>query len=367
MLHADTPAIAKERETMMTQSPRLRRNATERLAHTGAPSGRPMPRLARVALSFAFFVWVSPPQAVAEEPISPLPTYLDLDPAKVALGEAMFNDPRLSATGEHACSRCHVIGLGGSDGFPTSPGIDGEASATNSLSIFNTSFNFRLNWDGRNLSPTEQVTAVVENPVLMGGSWPQIVKTLNADPGTLEAFQEVYGDTPSQANIVDAIIEYERSLTTPNAPFDRYLRGDQTALSDAALQGYQDFKSLGCVACHQGINVGGNMMQVFGVFGEPAAAAAGPETPGASKSNLISDERPVFRVPSLRNVALTAPYFHDGSVETLPEAIDIMAEYQLGRRIDDATVDRIVAFLNALTGEYRGVPLDQLSHQSEGE
>lgn len=297
----------------------------------------------------------------ADEPISPLPLDMDLNPAKVALGQSLFQDTRLSGAGGHACASCHMPEHGGSDGLPTSFDINGNPSPTNSLSIFNTVFNYRLNWDGHNLSSTEQVADVVQNPVLMAGSWPDVVERLGADGDLAAEFRSIYPEGVSKANIIDAIVEYERSLTTPNAPFDKYLRGDETALSAEAAEGYRRFKSYGCTACHQGVNIGGNMMQVFGVFGEPPMAAEGPKTPGSSKVNRISSERPVFRVPSLRNVAMTAPYFHDGSVATLPEAINIMAEYQLGRPIDDETVGYIVAFLNSLTGEYQGVPLSDLA------
>jgi cytochrome c peroxidase len=173
------------------------------------------------------------------------------------------------------------------------------------------------------------------------------------------AFADIYSDGLQRKNAVDALVTFEKSLNTPNAPFDRYLRGDDTAISVGAKAGYQLFKDYGCVSCHQGVNVGGNMLQVFGIFGKPDAAAGGAKTPGSAQNSGISADRPVFRVPSLRNVAITGPYFHDGSAKTLRDAIGIMAENQLGRSITEEDTARLEDFLRSLTGEYQGVSLDK--------
>src|SRR5690606_181365 len=140
-------------------------------------------------------------------------------------------------------------------------------------------------------------------------------------------------------------VEFEKSLVTPDAPFDRFLKGEEEAITAEAKSGYKLFKDYGCSSCHQGVNVGGNMLQIFGIFGQPEGAAKGAETPGSAQGSGIADDRPVFRVPSLRNVQHTAPYFHDGSAETLPDAIRVMAQYQLGRPVPEDDIYKIEAFL----------------------
>lgn len=306
----------------------------------------------------------------AEEPITPLPTSVELDPAKVALGQKLFMDKRLSHGDENACSSCHLVSRGGADGQRLSPGLAGHAGVTNTLTIFNALLNYRLNWDGRTLSPSSQVQSAIADPTLMGSNWPEIMGKLSADSGLTAAFRNVYPDGMSAASITDAIVTYERSLITPDAPFDRYLRGDVTALDGEEIEGYRLFKDYGCTSCHQGQNVGGNMLQVLGVVGEPGQyfkASGTPTQADLGRYNRTGDEadRFVFRVPSLRNVAVTAPYFNNGSIATLPDAIRAMARYQLGRQMPDRDVDLIAAFLKTLTGEYRGKSLAQWA--SEGE
>lgn len=293
------------------------------------------------------------------EPITPVPLDIVTDPARVELGQRLFADPRLSGSSDISCASCHMLSRGGADGLRLSPGVGGHLTPTNTPTVLNVSLSARLNWDGRNRSLSSQVREVVTNPRIMGGDWDVILSRLEQDGDMAGRFRALYSDGLTRENIVDAIVEFERSLVTPNAPFDRYLRGETGALSDQARAGYELFKSYGCVSCHQGVNVGGNMLQAFGIFGSPAAAEGGPDTPGAARDTGISPSQPVFRVPSLRNVALTAPYFHDGSAATLPDAIAIMATYQLGRTIPPDNIAEIEAFLHALTGEYQGVPLGE--------
>lgn len=295
--------------------------------------------------------------ALQNEPITPIPLDIVTDPAKVELGQRLFSDTRLSGGNDTSCASCHMISRGGADGLRASYGAEGSPTPTNTPTVLNASLSARLNWDGRNRALDAQIREVVTRPQIMGGDWDVIVSRLESDSDMVGKFGAIYPDGLTRENIVDAIVEFERSLVTPNAPFDRYLRGEADALSDQAKAGYELFKSYGCVSCHQGVNVGGNMLQAFGIFGAPAAAEGGPDTPGAAQDTGIAPSQPVFRVPSLRNVGQTAPYFHDGSVETLPEAIDIMATYQLGRTITPENIAEIEAFLHSLTGEYQGIPL----------
>ncbi|WP_292444178.1 cytochrome c peroxidase [Mesorhizobium sp.] len=321
----------------------------------------PLGDFARMALAGETKTNLSPPTAATDmqpitmEPISPVPLQVELDQKKVELGRMLFNDSRLSSGNGLSCASCHVLQRALADGQPISAGVAGDSMTTNTLTLFNVGLNQMLGWNGQTTSLEEQAEGVVKRR--MGGDWNEIVSTLGADSGMRAAFGEIYNDGLTRNNIISALVEYEKSLDTPNAPFDRYLRGDQNALSADAKAGYQLFKDYGCASCHQGVNVGGNMFQVFGIFGTPDAAENGALTEGSAQDTGIADDRPVFRVPSLRNVQHTGPYFHDGSVSTLPEAIGIMAQYQLGRDISKEEILKIQAFLDSLTGEYKGTPI----------
>jgi cytochrome c peroxidase len=295
-----------------------------------------------------------------DEPISPVPLEVPLDQAKVKLGASLFNDSRLSGGNGVSCANCHLFDKGLTDGMPISRGLPGYPGVTNTFTLFNVGLNSKLGWDGHFLTLEEQANAVVQDKHRMGANWDQIVPTLRNDTALTATFNEIYKDGLQRDNIIDALVQYEKSLDTPNAPFDRYLRGDVTAISQEAKDGYQLFKNYGCASCHQGVNVGGNMLQVFGIFGTPEAASLGSKTPGSAQGSGIDDNRPVFRVPPLRNIAQTGPYFHDGSAATLSDAIGIMAKYQLGRPLSDDDLAKIEAFLETLSGEYQGVPVGKL-------
>ncbi|SNB74586.1 cytochrome c peroxidase [Arboricoccus pini] len=315
--------------------------------------------LAGVNLAFLTAI----PAVSAQEAIVPIPLHQDLDLRKVKLGASLFRDPRLSHDNSNSCSTCHLLERGGADGLPLSAGLDGKPGMTNTPTVFNSAFNFRLNWDGRGASLATQLDAAIKDPTVMGATWPEIIDKLKADKRFSVEFTKVYPQGLTPDATIDALVTYERSLTTPDAPFDRYLRGDVAAVDADELEGYRLFKAYGCIACHQGMNVGGNMMQVFGVLGDPGDyfRGKGSTTPfdtGLYRLTGKEEDKFVFRVPSLRNVALTAPYFNDGSATTLPDAIRIMAKYQLGRPISERDVDLIVAFLQTLTGDYEGKPLD---------
>jgi cytochrome c peroxidase len=299
----------------------------------------------------------SAPQA--QEPIPPIPRSLALDPPRVALGEKLFDDVVLSHDNTHACTTCHPLERGGMDGRPRAITAQGTPHPRNTPSVFNVGLNAALNWDGVATTLEAQAEIVLLHPNLMHTTWPDLLAKLQADADYVTRFTTAYAGGLTPATVVDALASFERSLLTPNARFDRYLRGERQALTAPEQQGYRLFKAYGCVACHQGINIGGNMYQKFGIFaapdamGSPAAAA----DPGRYGVTMVARDRAVFRVPSLRNVAVTAPYFHDGRAATLEEAVDTMARVQLGRTIPPEEIGVIVQFLQTLTGDYHGRPV----------
>jgi cytochrome c peroxidase len=296
----------------------------------------------------------------ATEPISPIPLDVDVDWDKVALGEKLFRDPVLSSDGSLACLTCHQLDRGGDDGLRLSVTNRGDPGVINSLTVFNSALNFRLTWRGRFRTLDEQVESVLRSPSEMNTSWAEILPKLQAEPDYVTAFGRLYADGITRNSVLDAMSNFQRSLVTPNAPFDRYLRGQENALNAEEIQGYQLFKNYGCAACHQGVNVGGNLFQKLGIF-KDYFATRGTITEadfGRFLDTGAERDRYVFRVPSLRNVAVTGPYFHDGSVDSLAEAVRKMGEAQLGETLLDAEVGLIVKFLHTLTGEYRGRSLD---------
>jgi cytochrome c peroxidase len=296
--------------------------------------------------------------AQVDEPIRPIPLDVRLDARKVALGDRLFHDKRLSGDDTIACASCHSLERGGVDGRVSAIGIGGSVGPINVPTVLNSGFNFRQFWDGRAASLEEQAAGPVHNPKEMGSNWSQVIEKLSRDKSLVSAFGESYRDGLKPRNIQDAIAVFERSLTTPNARFDKYLRGDTTALHRDELQGYRLFKSYGCVACHQGVNVGGNMFQKFGVMGD-YFMRRGNVTEADLGRYLVTGaeaDKHVFKVPTLRNVALTAPYFHDGAARTLEEAVDVMFRYQLGRTASKSDKAAIIAFLNTLTGDQPVLP-----------
>jgi cytochrome c peroxidase len=279
-------------------------------------------------------------QAPAEqEPITPVPPPPSADPLKLALGERLFADPRLSGDGSRACTSCHDIRTNGADSSRRDKALDGS-ELLNTPTVFNAALSFRLDWEGDFRTLEAQAEAALENQRAMGRSIDEVLEKLSADPEMRHQFEAAYGHAPDRTSLLDAIATYERSLVTPGSRFDRWLDGDAAALSAEEQNGYQLFKSVGCISCHQGANVGGNLFERHGIF-----------------RPLASPKPEILRVPSLRNVATTPPYFHDGSAPTLHEAVRRMANAQLDRRLSDQQIDAIVAFLNTLTGTYRGAPV----------
>jgi cytochrome c peroxidase len=297
--------------------------------------------------------------AARSEPIKPIPQMVRVDRKIVALGRKLFEDPQLSRDNQVSCASCHSFAKGGADARARSLGVNGLEGGINAPSVFNCGFNFRQFWDGRAGSLEEQIDGPIQAPKEMASSWDDIVRKLKISAPYVAAFQAIYPEGIQRETIKDALAEFERSLITPNARFDQYLRGNESILSAAEKSGYHKFKVFGCISCHQGVNVGGNMFETFGVMGDYFATRGHVTKDDLGRFNVTGREqdRYVFRVPSLRNVALTAPYFHDGSAATLKEAVGVMAEYQLGRALSAEDIEEITQFLRTLTGEFEGKPL----------
>jgi cytochrome c peroxidase len=293
--------------------------------------------------------------------LTPLPEP-NVDMTKVALGRRLFFDTRLSGDGTLSCVSCHSFDHGGAERRATSLGISGAVGPINSPTVLNASLNFAQFWDGRAGDLREQARGPVTNPIEMGSSFERVVTALAADPTYVADFRTVYTDGITETNIVDAIAEYESALITP-APFDRFLRGDETALSADERAGYELFTTVGCTSCHGGASLGGTMYQRLGLvreyFGRELGRPLTEADNGRFNVTLRETDRHRFKVPTLRNVALTAPYLHDGSQATLDEAVLVMGSHQLGQDLEPEQVRLVVAFLGALTGtlpEYARAP-----------
>lgn len=302
-------------------------------------------------------------EAAAEhrnEPIQPIPKALPVDAQKVALGFRLYHDPRLSGDSTLSCAHCHSLNTGGVDGRKTSIGVGGAVGPINAPTVFNSVFNSEQFWDGR--APTLQVQAGGPplNPIEMASkSWEEIIGKLDKDPVLTRDFVAAYPQGLSGETITDAIAEFEKTLITPDSPFDNWLRGDDNAMTMQQKHGYQLFKDNKCATCHGGTILGGRSFEPLGLkrdfnFGEITAADIG-------RMNVTSEARDRLRqkVPGLRNVALTAPYFHRGDVATLDEAVKLMLRYQVGTELPQQDVDDIVAFLESLTGVYTPYPQSQ--------
>lgn len=290
-----------------------------------------------------------------KEPIYPLSKFNNLNPAIVSLGNDLFNDTRLSGDNTLSCATCHSLSDGGADSLKFSVGIHGAIGNTNTPTVFNSALNFTQFWDGRALTLKEQAKGPITNPMEMGGDWTTIINKLSQDKAYLNQFNKNFKDGLTQENIVVAIATFERSLITINSPFDRYLKGDKKAISTQAILGYQRFKTLGCISCHQGENIGGQMFQYFGVVGDYFADRGNITKADLGRFNVtgLEEDKFKFKVPSLRNVNSTAPYFHDGSATTLEQAIKVMGKYQLGVELPEKDIKLLSAFLKTLTGEFK--------------
>ncbi len=312
--------------------------------------GRFVPALAYLVLGVLCAV---AGQVRADEPILPIPETVDVDPAKVALGRALFHDPVLSKDGTIACASCHDLASGGDDGRRISLGVDDKPGMVNSPTVFNAGMNFKQFWDGRANTLEHQIDGPVQSAFEMGSLWPDVVAKLYRTDTYPKQFKKIFPDGINRRNVKKAIAEFVKSLNTPNSRFDRWLKGDRSALNAQETRGYALFKDYGCSSCHQGANVGGNMFQVFGVLNDYFKKRGDITEADLGRYNITGneDDRHAFKVPSLRMAAMTAPYLHDGSAATLRDAVDAMFEFQLGREAPDKDKEAIVAFIKTLVGE----------------
>lgn len=284
----------------------------------------------------------------------PLPRLAVEDPERVALGRRLFFDTRLSGDGRFSCATCHHLDKAYTDGRPRSISRVPETAAEqfNTPTLLNVSFNYAFGWRAEHPTLEAQVKATVVRRDHMGADWDDVLQRLGEDSNLVAAFVAQFADGLTADNVAGTIAAFERTLVTPDAPVDRYLRGEEDALSEEALCGFRLFNRYGCVSCHQGVNVGGNLLARFGVFRSPYEGRKDlvPTDLGRYSLTGLDEDRRVFRVPSLRNVALTAPYFHDGSAATLDEAVRVVARYQLGREVAGEQLQCLVTFLHALNG-----------------
>jgi cytochrome c peroxidase len=299
--------------------------------------------------------------AAFDPALGQLPPAPRVDPLRAALGAKLYADPGISADGTVSCATCHPLDRGGADGLSHSRGARGHATALNTPTIYNATYNFRFGWSGA-YSTLENMLDVPVTKT-METTWEAIAEKVHHDRAMVEGFA-AYPDGITAANVRDAIARYVDTLVTPDARFDQYLRGDPDALNAEERRGYETFKDLGCSSCHQGANVGGNLFQRFGVMEDyfsERSKNGGPLLSAADMGRYDTTKNPadrhVFRVPSLRNVALTAPYFHDGSEPTLEQAVTTMGRVQLGRTLTVEQVSAVVAFLGTLTGSMGGASL----------
>jgi cytochrome c peroxidase len=276
---------------------------------------------------------------------------------KVELGKMLYHDPRLSSTGTVSCASCHNTMLGGEDNRPNSMGVNGQTGGRSAPTVWNSAFNAVQFWDGRAASLEEQAAGPVTNAIEMGmKSWDEVVARLRSIEGYQVAFEQAFGkDSISKDNATKAIAAYERTLITPNSPYDKYVSGDKSALTAQQVSGMNKVQELGCTGCHSGPAFNGpGMFHPFPIHSNPVYAAKYhfKDDKGLAEVTKKSDDEHLWKVPTLRNIALTAPYFHNGAAKTLDEAVTVMGKTQLDKDLSKEEVADIVAFLNSLTGEF---------------
>ena len=301
--------------------------------------------------------------AANNEPIQPITPPQQINIGKVDLGKKLYFDPRLSKSGFISCNSCHNLSMGGTDNIPTSIGDKWQQGPINAPTVLNSSLNVAQFWDGRAADLQEQAGGPIANPGEMAFSHTLAVAVLDSIPGYVREFKQVFGtDKITIDEVTSAIAEFEKTLVTPNSRFDQWLLGKEDALSPNELAGYKLFKESGCVACHNGPAVGGRTFQKMGIV-EPYQT----KNPAQGRSAVTGKDadRFNFKVPTLRNVEMTYPYFHDGAATTLTEAVDIMGRLQLGKKFSTGENSQIVAFLKTLTGEQPSFLVPNLPPSSE--
>ncbi len=295
---------------------------------------------------------------LSSEPIQPIEPFVSTEPEKVELGKKLFFDPRLSRSGFISCNSCHNLSSGGSDNLPTSIGHNWQQGPINSPTVLNSSLSLAQFWDGRAADLQEQAAGPISNPMEMAFTHSLAVDVLRSIPQYVADFNKIYGSNEITIDqVTNAIAAFEETLVTPNARFDLWLKGNDNALTETELAGYQKFKETGCVACHHGVAIGGTSFQRMGLI-----EAYQTDNPAEGRIAVTGNDadRFSFKVPTLRNVELTYPYFHDGAYWKLEDAVDVMARLQLGQQLAEQDIKNITAFLKTLTGDQPQFVLPQL-------
>jgi len=282
----------------------------------------------------------------SKELITPIPLKIEYDVKKAFLGKKLFSETKLSQDNTISCASCHILEEGGDDNLPVSFGINAQKGTRNSPTILNSKFNTVQFWDGRAQDLEEQAHGPIHNPVEMNSNFSEIIPKLQQDIQYKKLFKDIYTDGITGENILNAIAEYEKTLITPHSRFDQYLRGNKSALSVEEINGFKLFKEYGCISCHNGVNIGGNLMQKMGILEKFKTNDF-----GLYNVTKKEEDKYYFKVPSLRNIQLTSPYFHDGLTSTLTEAVKKMSFYQVGYELSEKEISDIVKFLETLTGE----------------
>lgn len=308
-----------------------------------------MIRVVTLAIAISSVFSTSALSSNRSEPVTPITPAQEIHLGKAELGKKLYFDPRLSKSGFISCNSCHNLSMGGSDNLKTSIGHNWQQGPINSPTVLNSSLNIAQFWDGRAADLKEQAGGPIANPGEMAFTHTLAIDVLQSIPQYVNEFKLVFGKEKIDIDqVTDSIAEFEKTLVTPNSRFDQWLMGDDNAITQSELEGYQLFKNSGCVACHNGSSLGGTSFQKMGLI-EPYQTANSAE--GLSAVTGKDADRFKFKVPTLRNVALTYPYFHDGEAQTLTEAVDIMGRLQLGRTFTSDENQKIVAFLYTLTGD----------------
>lgn len=301
------------------------------------------------------------PEELKKEVIHPLPNKVPVDERKVALGDKLYHDKRLSKDNSLACAGCHDLAKGGVDRKRFSEGVGGAIGGINAPTVYNAVFNFVQFWDGRAADLKEQADGPVNNPIEMASNWEEVKSKLIQDEEFTKAFLEVYPEGYGKDTITEAIAEFEKTLVTPNSRFDQFLLGKSDALTPEEKEGYALFKKYRCATCHVGKAMGGQSFEKMGLKADYFKDRGGEITEsdlGRYNVTKKPDDKHKFKVPLLRNVAVTPPYLHDGSTDDLQKVVNIMLKYQVGKQVPKAEEEKIAKFLYTLTGEYKGKLLE---------
>lgn len=299
------------------------------------------------------------PENAQNNVLQPVPQSVEVDARKVALGNKLFHDVRLSKDNSLSCASCHGLDMGGTDQAKSSTGVGGAIGPINSPTVYNAGLQFAQFWDGRAANLQEQADGPVNNPIEMASNWDEVIPKLEQDVSFAAEFKAVYPEGFSKDTITNAIATFEETLLTPNSRFDKFLAGDASALTDEEKAGHDLFIEKACATCHVGSLLGGKSYEYMGRKADYFADRGEITDADNGRFAVTQDERDrhKFKVPTLRNLTVTFPYFHDGSTSDIAEAVKTMAKYNQGITLTDQEANQITLFLQTLSGEYQGKPL----------